>query len=132
MKLYVEETGSASLREQFGNAIVVATSSIAYVESRAALARRRRAGDLSAAEHRRVLGDFDSDWERYVRLEVTNELIREAAALADRRYLRAYDAIHLASALTASRRLGRDLLFVCWDDGLNTAASREGLELARR
>jgi predicted nucleic acid-binding protein len=65
-----------------------------------------------------------------VRLEVTNELIREAAALADRYPLRAYDAIHLASAVIARRRLGDDLVFACWDDALSAAASREGLELA--
>ena len=132
MKLYVEETGSVSVREEVAGAILVATSSIAYVETRAALARRRRAGDLSAAEHRRLVGELDSDWERYVRLEVTDGLIREAAALADRHHLRAYDAIHLASAVTARRRLGNDLIFACWDDGLASAAARERLALARR
>ena len=132
VKLYVEEAGSAPVRAQIGEAAVVATSSIAYVEARAALARRRRAGDFSAGEHRRVVGELDADWERYVRLEVTSELIREAAALADRHHLRAYDAIHLASAVTARRQLGGDLVFACWDDGLNTVASREGFELARR
>ena len=132
MKLYVEEAGSAAVREQVGEAALVATSSLAYVEARAAFARRRRAGDLSAGEHRRLIGEFDSDWERYVRLEVTNGLIREAATLADRHPLRAYDAIHLASAVTARQRLEGDLLFACWDDGLSAAASREGLELARR
>jgi predicted nucleic acid-binding protein len=110
----------------------VATSSIAYVEARAALARRRRAGDLTPGEHRRLVGELDSDWERYIRLEVTSELIRVAAALADRYPLRAYDAIHLASAVTARRRLGDDLVFACWDDALSAAASREGLDLARR
>jgi predicted nucleic acid-binding protein len=132
VKLYVEETGSASVREQVGDATAVATSSIAYVEARAALVRRRRTGDLTAADHRRVLGALDSDWERYVRLEVTSELIREAAALADRYPLRAYDAIHLASAVAARRRLGDDLVFACWDDALSAAASREGLLPGRR
>jgi uncharacterized protein len=132
VKVYVEEAGSTSVREQVGDATAVATSSITYVEARAALARRRRAGDLAAGEHRRLTGELDSDWERYVRLEVTAELIRAAAALADRYPLRAYDAIHLASAVTARRRLGDDLVFACWDDALSAAASREGLHLARR
>ena len=132
MKLYVEEAGSASVREQVGGAALVATSSIAYVEARAALARRRRAGDLSAGEHRRLVGELDADWDRYLRLEVTDGLIREAAALADRHHLRAYDAIHLASAVTARRRLGGHVVFACWDDGLAAAALRERLALARR
>ena len=108
------------------------TSSITYVEARAALARRRRAGDLSAGEHRRLVGEFESDWQRYVRLEVTDRLIREAAALADRHPLRAYDAIHLASAVTARRQFGGEMLFACWDDGLSAAAAREGFRVARR
>ena len=132
MKLYVEEVGSASARAQVGEAVLVATSSIAYVEVRAAFARRRRAGDLSVGEHRRFIAELDSDWERYVRLEVAHGLIRQAVALADRYPLRAYDAIHLASAVTARHRLDGDLRFACWDDGLSAAASREGLEIARR
>lgn len=120
------------MREQVTNATAVATSVITYVEAHTALARRRRTGDLTTGEHRRLVGEFDSDWERYVRLEVTSELIRDAAALAGRYPLRAYDAIHLASAVTARRRLGDDLVFACWDDALCAAASREGLDLARR
>jgi hypothetical protein len=110
----------------------VSTSSITYVEARAALARRRRAGDLSAGEHRRLVGELDSDWQRYVRLEVTDRLIREASALTDRHHLRAYGAIHLAAAVTARRQLGGEMLFACWDDGLTTAAAREGFRIARR
>ena len=132
MKLYVEEAGSLVAREQLAEATVVATSSITYVEARAALARRRRAGDLSTAEHRRLVGELDSDWERYVRLEVTDQLLREAVVLAERHHLRAYDAIHLASAVTARRQLGGPVTFACWDDGLNRAASREGFDLTPR
>ena len=131
MKIYVEEVGSASVRGHVGEATAVATSTIAYVEARVAFARRRRAGDLTAGEQRRLVGAIDSDWDRYVRLEVTCDLVRAAAALADRYPLRAYDAIHLASAVTARRRLGDDLVFACWDDALSAAASREGLALAR-
>jgi uncharacterized protein len=111
---------------------VVATSSLTYVEARAAFSRRRRAGDLSAGEHRHLIGELDSDWARYVRLEVSDGLIREAAVLADRHHLRAYDAIHLTSAVAARRQLGGEMLFACWDDGLTAAAAREGLQIARR
>jgi predicted nucleic acid-binding protein len=131
VKLYVEETGSASFTEHMGNATVVATSWIAYAEARAAFGRRRRVGDLSPTEYRRAVRGFEADWERYVRFDVTIELIRDAAGVAERRHLRAHDAIHLASALAASRTLGGALLFACSDDRLNTAALREGLALSR-
>lgn len=132
MKLYVEEPGSTAVRGQIGEATVLTTSSITYVEARAALARRRRADHISAPDHQRLVAMWDSDWERYVRLDITDGLLREAAALSDRHPLRAYDAIHLASALTARRQFQGDLLFACWDDGLSAAAKREGMELARR
>lgn len=132
MKLYVEEPGSTTVRGQIDEATVMTTSSITYVEARAALARRRRADHISAADHQRLVAMWDSDWERYVRLDITDGLLREAAALSDRHPLRAYDAIHLASALTARRQFEGNLLFTCWDDGLSAAARREGLDVARR
>ena len=72
-----------SVRAHFEEAVLVATSSIAYVEARAAFSRRRRAGDLSVTEHRHLIGELDTDWARYVRLEVNDGLIRDAAAFAD-------------------------------------------------
>ena len=49
MKLYVEEIGSDDVRELVAEAVVVSTSIVAYPETRAALARLRRRGDLSPA-----------------------------------------------------------------------------------
>ena len=104
---------------------------IAYVEARAALARRRHAGDLSPADHRRVVEDLDNDWERYIRLEVTEGLLREAAGVADQHRLREYDAIHLASAMLLRARAGGETTFASWDDVLDAAAAREGFPLLR-
>lgn len=127
----MDEEGSARVRARVAVADLVATSLIAYVEARAALARRRHAGDLSPADHRRVVRDLDDDWERYVRLEVTERLVHDAAGLADRHRLRAYDALHLASA----RALGGDradpTVFASWDDALDAAAAREGFRVLR-
>ena len=47
VKLYVEEIGSDDVRELVAEAVVVSTSIVAYPETRAALARLRRRGDLS-------------------------------------------------------------------------------------
>jgi uncharacterized protein len=132
VKLYVEEDGSTLVREQVAAASAVATAAIAYVEARSALRRRRHAGDLSATAHPHVVTDLDADWERYVRLEVSEPLIRDAATLADRYRLRGYGAIHLAAAMIARQRLGDDLVFACWDDGLAAAASPERFATLRR
>jgi predicted nucleic acid-binding protein len=55
-----------------------------------------------------------------------------ACALLERHPLRAYDAIHLASALTAQQFLATEghppLVFLSSDDRLARAASAEGLD----
>ncbi len=96
VKLYVEEEGSSTVREAVAGAETVATSMIAYVEARAAFARRRRERRLSRSEYSSTTKEFEADWEHYVALEVTSSLIRSAAELAEAHALRAYDAVHLA------------------------------------
>jgi predicted nucleic acid-binding protein len=128
VKLYVEEEGSALVREAVEQAGTVATSAVAYAEARAAFARIRRERRLSLSDHRRVVRDFDADWQRYVSLEVTESLIRRAAELAESHALRAYDAIHLASARLLRERLKEPVVFSAWDSGLVEAAWREDME----
>jgi uncharacterized protein len=129
VKLYVEEKGSATVREVVTRAETIATTVIAYVEARAAFARRRREGRLSRTHYRRTIQDLQSDWDRYLRLEVTTELIQTAAELTAIHPLRAYDAIHLASAKILQERLQGPIIFGCWDSNLSAAAKHEGLSL---
>ncbi len=129
VKLYVDEHGSALVRSRVHEAELVATSEIAYLETRSALARRRREKAFSLAAHRRLLEDFEIDWDRYLKVAATMTLIRSAAGFADRHPLRANDALHLASA--ALLRNGEDVMFASWDDTLDRAAKREGFTLLR-
>ena len=131
MKLYLDEEGAELVRENLNEATAFGTSVITYVEARSALARRRQRADLSAAEYRRVVGDFETDWPRYVRTEITEELLRHGAKLAEVHRLRAYDAVHLASAMLLRDRLGDEVTFASWDDSLDRAAAREDFRLLR-
>lgn len=128
VKLYANEEGSADVRDAVSRARVVATSAIAYVEAQAAFARRHREGRLSLVGFRRWVRRFEADWPRYLRLEVTYSLIRRAARIADKYRLRAYDAVHLESALTLRERLAAPVVFGCWDAGLVAAAHKAGLD----
>ncbi len=128
VKLYVEEAGAPLVRQLVAEAQLVATATIAYVEARAAFARRRREGSFSTAQLRRMIRDLESDWEHYLVLEVVEPLIREAAELAEAHRLRACDAVHLASARVLKRRLRGTVRFASWDAELERAAGREGLE----
>jgi len=131
VKLYVEEEGAPVVRNAVAQAELVATAAIAYVEARAAFVRRHHEGGLSTAEYRRVIRALDSDWARYLVVEVVDSLIRDAARLAEVHRLRAYDAIHLASAAAVHGRLAEPVTFASWDAGLEKVARREGLESLR-
>jgi predicted nucleic acid-binding protein len=132
VKLYVDEEGDTNVRTAADQADVVTTSALAYVEARSAFARRRREGALSSSEYRRVIHDLDEDWPRYLTIQVVESLIHEAARLAEAYRLRAYDAVHLASAATAHREIGHPIVFASWDGPLERAARREGLEVLAR
>jgi predicted nucleic acid-binding protein len=127
VKLYVAEEGSLLCRQAVTDARLVSTSVVAYVEARAAFARKRREHALSPAAHRALVRTLDRDWGRYLRIEASEGLIHEAASLAERHRLRGYDAIHLASAVLLKNRLAEEVVFSSWDVALQAAARREGL-----
>jgi predicted nucleic acid-binding protein len=127
LKLYFEEDGSDTVSEQVAHADVVATSWVAYVEARAAFARR-----LSPRERRQALVSLDNEWPRYFKVDVTEPLLRDAAVVADRYRLRAYDAVHLASARVVRLRRGEPMTFASWDRELDEAAARDGFTLSSR
>ena len=131
LKVYLVEDGTATVRAGVESSEIVASSLIAFVEARAAFARRRREHELTQADHRRLAQDFAKDWGRYLKIEVSEPLVIEAARLADAHRLRAYDAMHLASALLLAERNTEAPTFGCWDRALRTAAAHEGLSLLR-
>ena len=129
VKLYVEEVGSGDVRDMVTQAAIVATSIVAYPEARAALARLRRSGDLSAAKFAAANRDFEAQWPAFLSLEATAAVGREAGEFAERYALRGFDAWHLASFAEVVRRAGADAIrFSSFDDPLNKAAR----DVARR
>jgi predicted nucleic acid-binding protein len=131
VKLHVQEEGSSLVRGAVERAALIATSALTYVEARAAFVRLRHEGGISAANYQRVVRDLDADWSHYLVVQVTDRLLRQGARLAEAHRLRAYDAVHLASAVAVKERIVEPVTFGCWDRGLERAASGEGLELLR-
>ena len=131
VKLYVEEDGRPLVTKSVEEADSAATSLVAYVEARAAFALRRREGILLAADHNRVLRDFENDWRTFFIIDVTGPLVKNAGKLAERHALRAYDAVHLASADFFQSTLEEAVTFASWDSRLETAAQRQGLSILR-
>lgn len=125
VKLYVEEPGAAEVCRLVAGAAHVSTSRVTYVEARAALARRYRERALSRSEYAELVRALEHDWEAYLRLEVTEPIIKLAGEMTERHALRAYDAIQLASAVSMPPRLR--ITFLAADERLLAAASSEGL-----
>jgi predicted nucleic acid-binding protein len=129
VKLYVTEVGSDGVRELADQAAVVATSIVAYAETRATLARLRRSADLTPAKFAAAKREFERQWPSYLALEVTALIIHEAGDFAERYALRGFDALHLASFADIARRAGsRETRFSSFDDRLNQVSR----DVARR
>ena len=132
VKLYVAELGSDAVRALVEAATVVATSSVAYTETRAALARRHREGALLRPAFVSAKQAFEADWPQYLTVDATSSLCREAGELAERYRLRAYDSVHLAAFAQVAHEAGvRDTRFSSFDDALNRAARSLSRRLIR-
>ena len=99
----------------------MATSTVAYAEARAALARKGREGELEHGQHLRAVEALDAEWRGFVRIPVSNLVAYRAGEMAERYALRGFDAIHLASAVRLGERFD-DLRFMAFDDRLVEAA----------
>ena len=132
VKLYVSEEGSRAVRARVRGAEAVATSALAYAETRSAFARLVRSGHAGARQHAQRVRRFNLDWDDYMRVEVAPELIREAGDLAELHALRAFDGIHLASALWLKDRAAASVVFAVYDRRLHAAAEGAGLRVFPR
>jgi predicted nucleic acid-binding protein len=130
-KLYVEETGSDEVRQELSEAAVGATSLVAYAETRAAFARVRRSGNITAAGLRSAKRDLANDWSGYLIVAPTGNICRSAGDLAERYGLRGFDSIHLATFLHLADSNRSEVRFSSFDRQLNRAATR-ALRAARR
>jgi predicted nucleic acid-binding protein len=135
VKFYVNETGTVWVRsftDSEDNVIHVA--SLAKVETVSALTRRLRRRDITQAEFDNACDDLEQDFATQYRVvSLTEEIIEEAATLAKKHGLRAYDAVQLAASLDTSRIVSQiestQLTLVCADLELNAAARAEGLNV---
>ena len=134
VKRYVTETGSAwftaTIDPKAGNYVFIAR--ITFVEVISAISRKERGAHISAPDAATAKKQFETDYSsEFVRVEITENLIHEAAKLAAKHALRGYDAVQLAAALeTQAKRAARSLpplILISADTELNTAAVSEGL-----
>jgi uncharacterized protein len=132
VKLYADELGADVIRP-LSHLIV---SQLARVEVPAALWRKHRLGELSAADASLLISAFEADYfgteedpERFLVIGATAGLLDDAAQLAGTHGLRAYDSVQLASACSTVAEVPEGVHFAAFDDALRTAAAREGFQL---
>lgn len=125
LKLLIEEDGSEQAEVIWDAADVLTSAALVVVEARAALAAAERGGRLTRAAHREAKAALGDVVEALTVVEVTEELIAEAADLAEQEALRGYDAVHLAAALLVGARV-----LTSADNALCDAAARRGIHVA--
>jgi predicted nucleic acid-binding protein len=126
VKLYVDEDGSAVVRELVARADVVVTSVLAYPETRAALARRRRERRSTPRETARAVRQLEADWARLMTVPLDDDIRVAAGRLVEAHDLRGADAVHLAAFEALVARTDNDVEFSCADGRLVRAAKRLG------
>jgi predicted nucleic acid-binding protein len=132
VKLYADEAGHSTVRA-FDHIIV---SQIVRVELPAAVWRKHRMGELRAEAARGLTDAFEADYygtddddPRFAVVAVTPAVLDDAASLCATRGLRAYDAVHLSSAIAARRADDSAAGFAVFDASLRAAAAAEGFQL---
>ena len=128
----MEEAHSRTVAKAIADADAIATSLLAYPETRASLAQAQRDRRLRHSDFRQALAQFQQDWPSYVVLHTHHALMLHAGELAEHHALRGADAIHLASAIQLARDVESSpnpMTFLAFDIPLARAAAREHLPL---
>ena len=133
VKRYLGEPGSAWLNDLFeapaANSFV--SSELVAVELIAALSRARREKRINEVRRNRLALQVAQEWRSLLEsAAVTRRTITTASELALGHPLRAYDAVHLATAITIQSGLTaldiQGLVFMAADKALLLAAQAEG------
>ncbi len=120
-RLYTLEPDHEKVRAAQAAANGDITHVITYVELHSALAGRRQRKAIGERAYQDALRDIERDWPIFRHVSVDEQLLQEAARLAETHVLRAYDAVHLAAARVVSP-LG--IQFMTFDLRLRTVAEQ--------
>ncbi len=128
LKRYFMESHSNEVISKWRAATEIVTSSVTYAETLASCYRKKREVGLKNKVFKKVVDEFQRDWQSFIRVEVNDELNQSIDRIIERHPLRGFDAIHLVSALIMHEKVSEDFLFACFDFRLVQAAKKEGLD----
>lgn len=132
---YVETSALVKLYDprEPGSAGVVAllrryqgcSSVLLFAEVVSALARKRRAREVTDRRSQALLAQFKRDYQQLVLVELSPRVLQETERLLLTYPLRAADAIHLASAVLLREHLPSPLPVITADRAIAEAARQE-------
>jgi len=125
----VAEPRTAERRALAAEALDPATSWLTLVECCSAVTRLEREGRLMQAQADRALAEVSAVLRDFEELRMTEELRALALGLLRAHPLRAGDALQLAAALVWAESEPEGRSFICLDDRLREAATREGFRV---
>jgi len=104
-------------------------SALTQIEARSAICRLRKEKKLTSEQVSVAVGALDGDMRRIIQQPVLPPVLEAANAMVERHYLRALDAVQLASAIVARDLLAApDMRFIASDKDLLVAARKEGFD----
>jgi len=130
VKRYYRESGTDLVQGLFGTEHKLACASLGFVEVMATLARKRKTRGIDPAAFEQKSVELESDWERFIQIQLSAEAVDLAKVMARRLFLRGADAVHLASALILQERFVDEddrLVLVTSDRELREAGEISGL-----
>lgn len=127
VKLYVEESDSATIRALVDAEPLVIVSDMAFVEVHSAVLRRKRERRITARAAASVLAGFKKDWPQRYRVALSSDVLSRAAEVLAAHPLRTLDAVQLASALLVADGAPELPRFGAADARLVAAAAASGL-----
>lgn len=133
VKRYVPEAGYEVVAALDGPAV---SSALAAVELRSALWRRARLRPVITDHVRVLLDSFDAavhpsapESFRLSLVNVTGDIVAEAALMVARHDLGSLDAVHLATAVVVRRTIDPEVVVAVFDRRLRVALTAEGFTL---
>ncbi len=130
VKWFIDEPFADMAKKIKNESEMIFTSIISYPEVMSACNRAGKEGRYSNSDMMHVKNEFMRIWPDFRWINMTESLVKQAGELIFIHDLRAFDTIHLASAILIKEESdGIDLFFSCFDRRLNRVAQKEGIEI---
>lgn len=127
IKAFLIEVGTDKVQHLLLRDGMPTTATITYAEMYSGFSRTRREGGLTAIQYETICQEFESFWSSSLQISLTLSVLTLSRDLITRHPLRAFDAIHLASALHIQEEMKEPMRIIAADGRLLQAAAAEKL-----